>query len=187
MLLVPSVMFTVALAGCPGPGATPQGTFETYREAVVTKDWNTALGCLTPESQDKVVASLVVGLATASVMNQEAADVLGKHGVDRGELMGSLVGGALSNLLSPRDALGEGVKRSVETIADRPAFVDDAMRWLETNSPKLADKLFLAGGAQVSDVEINGDTATGKLSVPLPGGETSIRFKKINGRWLIDF
>lgn len=186
-LFAAAVMFAVALAGCPGPGETPQGTFQTYREAVVEKDWSAALDCLTRESQDKLVAGLLVGVATASVTNQEAADLLKKHGVDRGKLVGSLVGGALSNLLRPRDALDEGVKRSVQTIADRPAFVIDAMRWLETNSPKLADKLFLAATARVSDVEINGDAATGKLSVPLPGGETTIRFKKTGGRWLIDF
>jgi hypothetical protein len=45
----------------------------------------------------------------------------------------------------------------------------------------------VAAAAQLSDVQIDGDTATGKLSVPITGVGTSIRFKWIEGRWLIDF
>ena len=174
------------LAGCGGPHTTPQSTFAIYRDAVARKDWRAAFGCLTTQSQDKAVGGVVVAIATASIMNKDAAALLEKHGVDRGELVGNALGGVLGNLTSPGQAIAEGMRRSLDNVPDKPALFVDGMTWLETNNKKVADNLALAAGAQLSDVQINGDTATGKLSVPVAGGSASLRFKKVNGRWLID-
>jgi hypothetical protein len=125
---VPAVMLAAAMSGCDIPSATPQGAFRDYREAVVRKDWNASLAALTPEAQDKVAGGLLAGIAAASVLNKEAAGVLEKHGVDRGDLMKNLVAGAMANLTKPSEAIGEGMRRSLETIGDKPAFVGDAMR-----------------------------------------------------------
>ena len=54
------------LAGC-GPHTAPESTFAIYRDAVARKDWRAALDCLTPQSQDKAVAGVVVGIATALI------------------------------------------------------------------------------------------------------------------------
>ena len=187
VLVMAAIASGVALSGCAGPYTTPQSTFAIHRDAVAKKDWPTALGCLTAPSQDKVVAGLVVAIATASIMSNDAAAVLERHGVDRKELMGNVVGGALANLISPREAVEKGMGECLAKIPDKPAFFADGMTWLEANNKKVADKLMLAAGAQLSDVRINGDTATGTLSVPVAGGGTSLRFAKVNGRWLIDF
>ena len=79
------------------------------------------------------------------------------------------------------------MRRCLETIADKPAFVGDAMSWLEKNHPEVAEKFVVAAAAEFSDVQIDGNTATGKLSVPIAGVGTSLGFKWSNGRWLIDF
>lgn len=184
---IPAVALAAATGGCNYPSATPQGAFRDYREAVVRKDWNAALAALTPEAQDKVVGGLLAGIATASVLNTEAAGVLERHGVDRGDLVKNLVAGAMANFTKPSDAIGEGMRRSLETIADKPAFVGDAMEWLEANNPDVADNSWVGAAAQLTDVQIDGDTATGKLSVPITGVGASIRFQWIEGRWLIDF
>ena len=100
--------------------------------------------------------------------------------------MGDVLGGALANLTNPREAAREGMRQSLEDVPDKPALFVDGMSWLETNNKNIADNLVLAAGAQLSDVQIDGDTATGKLSVPVARGSTSLRFKRVNGRWLID-
>ncbi len=82
--------------------------------------------------------------------------------------------------------MAEGMRQSLDSVPDKPALFVDGMTWLETNNKKIADYLVLAAGTQLNDVQISGDTATGKLSVPVAGGSTSLRFKKVNGRWLID-
>ena len=187
LMVTAALVLGVTLAGCEAPPyTTPESTFTIYRNAFAQKDWNTALGCLTPQSQDKVVAGLVFGVATASIMNRDAAALLEKHGVDRGQLMGNVMSGALANLADPNAAVEEGMRQCVDAIADKPAFVGDAMGWLEQNNQQVADNFAVTAAAQLSDVQIDGDTATGKLSVPIAGGRTSLQFKKIGGRWLID-
>jgi hypothetical protein len=186
VLVIAAIAAGVALSGCGGPYATPQSTFAIYRDAVARKDWKAALRCMTRESQDRVVGGLVVGMATASIVSEDAAAVLEKHGIDRGELVGDVVGGALTSLVNPREAIDKGMRPSLENIPDKPAFFADGMAWLEENNKQVADHLLVAAGAQLSDVQIEGDTATGTLSVPIAGGKTSLRFKKVNGRWLID-
>jgi len=182
-----AVASAATLAGCDGPRTAPESTFATYRDAVARKDWRIALDCLTTQSQDKAIGGVVVAIATASIINQDAAALLEKHGVNRGALVGNALGGALANLTSPGQAIAEGMRQSLDNVPDKPALFVDGMRWLEENNKKVADNLILAAGAQLNDVQINGDTATGKLSVPVAGGSTSLRFKKVNGRWLIDF
>ena len=187
LCFVAAAMLAVTLAGCGGRQATPEGTFQTYQDAVAGKDWRTALSCLTPEAQDKIVAGLLGGVATASVMNQDAAALMEKHGVDRNQLVGDFLAGALANLGSPGEAIQEGMRQAVQSIADKPAFVGDAVTWLEQNGPQQTAYFGKVAEAQLSDVQIEGDVSTGKLSVPITGSGTSIRFKKIDGRWLIDF
>jgi len=184
--VIPAILLNVVLAGCGGPYATPESSFRIYRDAIARKDWTTSLGCFTPQSQDKILAGLLAGVATASVGNKDAAAVLEKHGIDRRDLVGKLMGGALANLGNPREGFEEGVRRCLETIADRHAFVGDGMSWVEKNNRQVADNLVRAAQSQLSDVRVEGDSATGQLSVPMPGGETSLRFKRIDGRWLID-
>ena len=146
-LVMAAIASGVALSGCAGPYTTPQSTFAIHRDAVARKDWPTALGCLTTQSQDKVIAGLVVAIATASIVSNDAAAVLEKHGVDRKELMGNVVGGALSNLMSPREAVEKGMGKCLEKTPDKSAFFTDGMSWLEANNKRVADKLMLAAGA----------------------------------------
>ncbi len=184
---VPGAMLMVALAGCGGPHASPQATFQTCQSASARKDWKAALDCLTPQTRDNVVGGLLVAVASASVMNEDAAAVLEKHGIDRNQLMGDFLAGAFANLGKPGDALGEGVRRCVDKIVDKPAFAGDASQWIEQHSQQAVDPFGKAREAELSDVRIEGDTASGTVSVPVVGNERSLRFKKIDGRWLIDF
>jgi hypothetical protein len=185
VLMTATVAFAAALPGCETSATTPHATFAAYREAVVRKDWKASLNCLTPQAQDKMLGGLVLGIAGASIFNGEAADLLEKHGIDRGGLVGNLLGGALAKLASPDETAEKGIRQSLQAIPDKPAFFAEGMAWLEENNKKAADTLLLAATAQLTDVEINGDTATGKLSAPIAGNST-LRFAKVNGRWLID-
>jgi hypothetical protein len=183
---VAGAMLAVAVAGCGGPHATPRATFETCRSAVERKDWKTALECLTPETHDNVVGGLLVAVASASVMNEDAAAVLDKHGVDRTQLASEFLAGALANLIDPNRAAGGGVRRCLDAIVDKPAFVADAVGWLEQNSPHSVQPFGRIEEAELSDIQIDGDRAAGSVSVPVFGSDRSLRFRRIDGRWLID-
>jgi hypothetical protein len=184
---VPAAMLAVALAGCGGPHATPKATFETWRTAVQGNDWKTALDCLTPETHDTLVGGLLLPVAAASVMNQDAAAVLDKHGVDRTQLASEFLTGALANLTDPNRVVGGGVRRCLDAIVDKPAFVGDAIAWYEQNSQQAAPFFANVEDAELSNVQIDGDCASGTVSVPVFGSDRSLQFKNIEGRWLIDF
>jgi hypothetical protein len=185
VLLIAAAAIGVSLAGC-GPHVTPQATFRTCQRAVARKDWKTSLDCLTPASQDRIVTGLLAALAAASVLDKDAAAALKKHGVDPQGLGLNFMAGALINLGNPREALAQGMRQTLATIADRPAFVADALSWLEQNNGQIADHLGKAADFELKDVDIDGDTATGTLSTPTLPKATSLRFKHAGGRWLID-
>ncbi len=184
-LLTAALACAAGSAGCQTSTETPQATFAAYREAVVRKDWKASLDYLTSESQEEMLGALVLGIAGASVADGEAADLLEKHGIDRGGLVGNVLGGMLAKLTGAEDADQKGVRQSLQAIPDKPAFFAEGMAWLEENNKKAADTLVLAAAAQLGDVEINGDRATGKLSVPIAGRST-VDFARVDGRWLIE-
>lgn len=185
VLVIAAAAIGVSLSGC-GPHVTPQATFRTYQRAVARKDWKASLGCLTPASQDRIVTGLLAALAAASVLDKDAAATLKEHGVDPQGLGLNFMAGALANLGNPREAVAQGMRQSLATIADKPAFVADAMSWLEQNNRQIADYFGMAAEFELKDVDIDGDTATGTLSTPTVANATSIRFKHTGGRWLID-
>ena len=181
-----AALLGVGLTGCGGPYSSPEASFQTYRDAVAKKDWKSAMTALTPESSDKVVGGLMAIAALASVANQDAAAMLQRHGLNGKEMVGQVAAAALLNPAGAADAIGEAVKQYTGVIADKPAFVCDAVTWLEQNNKEAENKLAQAATAELSNVQVSGDTATGQLSVPIGGSDTSIRFRKIEGRWLID-
>jgi hypothetical protein len=186
---LPAVLATllgVALTGCGGPYSSPEATFETYRDAVAKKDWKSAMTALTPESNDKVVGGLMAVTALASIFNPDAAAVLQKHGLDTKEMLGKLAAAALTNPAGGQDAVAQNTRQYLDSIADKPAFVGDVVAWLEANNKEAENKLAQAATAELSNVQVTGDTATGQLSVPIGGSGTSIRFRKVDGRWLIE-
>jgi len=186
---LPAVLATllgVALTGCGGPYSSPEATFQTYREAVAKKDWQSAMTALTPESNDKVVGGLMVMAGAAAIFNPDAAAVLEKHGLNVKEMLGKLAAAAFTNPAGSQDAVAQNTKQYIDSIADKPAFVADVVVWLEANNKEAQNKLAQAATAELSNVQVTGDTATGQLSVPIGGSGTSIRFRKIDGRWLIE-
>ena len=183
---VGAAMLAVALGGCGGSHATPQATFKTYRAAVQRNDWKTALGCLTPETHDVVVGGLLSAVAAASAIDQDAAALLDKHGIDRTQLVADFLAGALVNLSNPGEALGGGLRRCLDGIADKPTFVADATGWLEQNNQQASQFFGKVEEAELSNVQIDGDRATATVSAPVFRSGSSLRFKKIDGRWLID-
>ncbi len=54
-------------------------------------------------------------------------------------------------------------------IVDKPAFVGDAAGWLEQNSQRAADYFGKVEGAELSHVQIEGDTAQGPSACPSQG------------------
>ena len=186
---LPAVLATllgVALTGCGGPYSSPEATFQTYRDAVAKKDWKSAMTALTPESNDKVVGGLMAAAALSSTRNQDAAAVLQKHGLNGKEMVAQTAMAALTNPGRGREAVEENVRQYMNAVADKPAFVADVIAWLEANNKEAENKFTQAATAELSNVQVTGDTATGQLSVPIGGGGTSIRFRKIDGRWLIE-
>src|SRR5262245_50980237 len=91
-----AIAIAVPLTGCGGSnatggygGATPEAAFQNLRTAVKNKDFKTALGQTTPESQEMMIAGLALFAPMVAAFDpekgpakaKEIQSILDKHGV----------------------------------------------------------------------------------------------------------
>src|SRR5262249_677548 len=72
-------------------------------------------------------------------------------------------------------------------VKDKPACFADIMTWIEKNSPEQqgADNMKRIASATLTDVKIEGDTASGMVKADNVQG-TVMKFKKMDGQWYLD-
>ncbi|MEA1950008.1 MAG: hypothetical protein U9N87_01395 [Planctomycetota bacterium] len=81
------------VASLPGQ-ATPEETFETFKQAWVGKDWARIYSLLTPQAREQMTTVIAMMSAMLGPMNPEFAAVAKKHGIDASGLAGLSMGGA---------------------------------------------------------------------------------------------
>jgi hypothetical protein len=178
-LLLGSIV--LSLAGCGGGGgSTPEAAFDKFKASIQKKDYETAMAQTTPDSQDMMLAGMVM-VASFAAMDPTNADagkdvkaILDKHGIKDSGPMGA--------------APPEG-KSPFAEVKNKPACIGELMTLLEkkgSGGPSPATQL---AEAKLEGVKVSGDTAEGTVKVKKDSGEESqpAKFKKVGDVWLIDF
>ncbi len=209
-LLIAIALLGLLVTGCgTGGGAkvqgdSPQDVFDTMKQSMQDQDFETFAHCLTPNSQKKMAATLVVagGMIIAfSQMGQQMGDegeaepdnsamekfqnILKDHGIDEKTMQ-----------QPPPNAenmsQNEVIMAMGEKIEDRPGFIAEVMQLMTEISEKedgsVSNNMALSADATLGDLEVDDDTASGTLTYPMNGEEKTepIEFKKIDGQWRIE-
>lgn len=187
--------------GCTSKGAkksaTPQEAFDQLKVAAKDKNWNKFCGCLTPDSINgiaggmamaggmmKMVASMPMGEDSEK---QEAVkkiagqfdSTLTKFGVTPemiGEVNPMKMGD--TNLLTQ---LGSKIEKKAEFIGAMMNLMEEMAEVMGPGAPGAIE----FDDATLVDVKIDGDSATGTINNE-NGHSGPVKFKKIEGTWLID-
>jgi hypothetical protein len=173
-------------SGGSGGGSTPQATFDSFKSAMQAKDYQKGFGQITSESQDLMIGMMSLVMSMAAAFDQEkggeAQTILEKHGI---KAPGPAA--ALDPNSDPKAAMSEltaGVK-------DKPACLAEIIAWLEKSGANKDNPNQMAelGAAELVDVKVEGDTASGKIKLKKNGADTEqpAAFKKVGDVWLIDF
>jgi hypothetical protein len=72
-------------------------------------------------------------------------------------------------------------------IKDKAGLLSDLSDWLEKNAPDRKPKLVVMADAELSTFKTDGDTATATVSMGGKKGSKRAEFKRLDGKWYIDF
>jgi hypothetical protein len=180
--LVGMFLSIAPLVGC-GGYSSPEEALRGVQDAASDKDWRRVLAAFTSESQDKLVGSTVMAARWLAIGNRDVRQILDSHGFDPNKLEGSgEEENESSGLFADLTATPEQYARAIDSKA---AFFADILEWSDRKGYPIAEGLFSLAGAELTDIQIDGGSARGSLSVSALGGPT-IRFKRSFGRWYID-
>jgi hypothetical protein len=175
------------LTGCGGPAQgseSPEACCLKIKKSIENKDMGGFYDCLTDESQDVLVGSMIMMksmMAMASAMGgPEAAqkfapidDVMEKHGVTV-EAIKAAAPNALTMAEDPAS-----VAEIADIVADKRAFVAEVYAAMDKagQGGDLAGKL----NGELKDLKIEGDKATANLVTA--DGEEELDFRKTATGW----
>jgi hypothetical protein len=186
-------LLIVTMAGCgggSGGGSTPQGTFDAMKAASAKHDWNGMVSCMSAETQDLMLGSMTMMVQFMGMMPgggdklKGASEILAKHGVKL-DAPPKMDLGADPSKADPTAAM----KQLTAGVKDKPACLAELMEWMEKNGDKSHKAEFdQMADATLSDVKIDGDKATGKVTAKVDGKDQThdAHFKKIDGKWYVD-
>lgn len=163
-----------------GGGETPEAAFALLKKGANGRDYRTFFSVLTTESQDKMLAGMIVG-ATITLApigtkanpdkKKELDAIFSKHGL--GDDVGK---GAAGNPVG----LMQAMSAKLAQVKDRAGLFVDLFGYLEKN--KLAEKRFEVVSLQ--GLKVSGDTAAGtaimKGRTPRP-----VKFRKVDDLWYV--
>jgi hypothetical protein len=191
------LILAVEAGGCSGhgtgvAGATPQETFDAMKEAAAKKDWNGMVSGMTPQTQDMMLGGMAMMVQFMGAMPgagdkmKGASDILARHGakVDASSLMSV---GADPTKTNPQEAL----KKITGDVKDKVGCLAELMAWFEKNgdaNTKNNMRPDQISNSTLSDVKIEGDRATGKITSKVDGQDQTqdVQFLKIDGKWYAD-
>jgi len=187
-------IIAMPLVGCGGSnttggygGTTPEAAFSNFTSAMKNKDYTTAFGQTTPETQETLIAGLALFAPIMAAMDpekgatkvQDFQRILDKHAVKT-----TLDPTKIDPSQGPKAAL----KEIAGNVRDKPACVGEIFAWMESNASNGAktpsDGLEDFGSATLANVKVEGDTATGTLRTSK--GDKPAAFKKIGGLWFLE-
>ena len=182
------------LAGCgaaSGGHASPEAVAAAAKAAIDKKDMGAFYDCLTEESQNVLAGTAVMVGSMMKVMSGMAAmggpeakaeaeqevgevtAVMEKHGVTEESLKGA----------DPNPAMmgdTQAISGLADVVKDKRAFVDDmftALDKMKQGGPDLSEDF----NGELKDLEIDGDTATAKLTTRR--GDQELDFRKTAAGW----
>lgn len=175
------------VTGCGGGGGgaggdSPQDAFNKIKNGFQSGNYDAALRCVDPDSHDQMLfgTMLVVGFAT---MGKEGADaevkgILQKHGVktDKDNEDEKID-------LSDEGAMKKAMAKTFKDVKDKPALFHELMKVAEKYTKQT--NALVPENAELKDVKIEGDTATGTISSEK--GDNEAKFVKKDGRWYAKF
>jgi len=157
--------------------SSPEALFASMKDAAQREDLAAMCHAMTPDTQTQIAMGMIAMAATAgmnpAVDAAALAPVLEKHGI------------AQSDLPAMGPQMQEQAKTLAEGLDDPAAFSGEMMATLP---PEMAADGMAAGAAAVtiSDVQIDGDTATAQLTDANESGESqTISFVRIGGKWYV--
>lgn len=169
------------------PGqATPQETFETFKQAWVAEDWARVYSLLTPAAQNQMTSIIALLSATLGPMNPDFSAVAKKHGIDSTGLAGLSMGGAdpfaEAQPAKPAKPDGNSVVSQAMGVAakiqDKKAFFIDALPIFL----KFVQSKEFAGIAQMGS-QFSGVSITDGLGMlPIFTSDTTLSDVRINGQ-----
>ena len=162
------------------------------KEATVKKDWSGMISCMTPQTQEMMLGGMAMMVQFVGAMPgggdkmKGATDILTRHGakLDTSGLIGP---GADPTKPNPQEAL----KKLTSDVKDKAACLVELMAWFEKNGDdnmKNSMSPDQISSSTLSDVKIEGDKATGKITSNKNGKDQTqdVQFQKIDGKWYAD-
>ncbi|MFI4862045.1 MAG: hypothetical protein ACIAXF_15370 [Phycisphaerales bacterium JB063] len=161
--------------------SSPEALFGSIMDAARQQNYGAIAGAYTPDTQREMAAGMISMAATADmvpgVSKEDCLPILEKHGIAESDL----------------PAMGPQMMPQAETLADglddRTAFIGDMMTLLPDMLQGITDTFgdTAAGATSLTDVQVDGDTATARVTA---AGQTSeeenrISFVRIEDKWYI--
>ncbi|MHC4400157.1 MAG: hypothetical protein ACYTG0_10800 [Planctomycetota bacterium] len=185
----------------PGFGS-PEEAFRAFVQAAADKDWEGQLLVLSPESRDRAIGTMVLTAQGMAASSPEIREVLRDHGVEETMEIEAAANDAPLDFADFGRAMAERQKRLASAVEDPGAFYADFMEAFEEEIKKklpsnpylkfafgkaMAEGRRAVGRANLKDLEIDGDTAQGSMSLSIVGREFDlpVMFKRVDGRWFI--
>ncbi len=186
MRLLCAVAVLCLVAGCSGGGGeaaggdSPQDVFNKIKDGFESGDYEASFRCVAPEGQDQMLFGMMMALGFATMGKEDAeAEVKGilkKHGVRVDEDEEGID-------LGDEAAMKEAIAKTFKDVKDKPALFQELMEAAEKHTVQMGP--FVPEAAQLKNVKIEGDTATGTISSEQ--GEEEAEFVKKDGRWYAKF
>ena len=166
------------------------------KAAAAKKDWTGMVSCMTPETQELMLGGMTMMVQFMGMMPgsgdkmKGGLEFLTRYGVklDAAPKMPDFTAGLDPFKANPQDAM----KKVTADVKDKAACLGELMAWLEKNGDENTKSSMNSDqdlGSTLADVKIDGDTATGKLTVQERWQEFNpgtCQVKKIDGKWYAD-
>lgn len=173
---------TLSQTGCSSSHSSPQAVFSSAKSAIKSKNYSKFFSLVDPDTQASMAGTMAMMASTMKTTmsrftalaggdESKVADelekidkVLEKHGVSSEQISGK----------SPGDVAA--------LIKNKPAFIGDMIKVMESAQKAAGTEANEPPDlGELSNVEIDGDSATGTMTSD--DRDTTITFKKIDGKW----
>jgi len=172
---------------------TPEAAFAALQGALREKKWQTAAGCLTPESQELMANGLLLAGGLMAVFGgDQTADItaaLEKHGVDAPAPAFNFEAQSPGETPDANSDQPETPPApQMPEIKDKPGFIADMLTALEKMDPgKSSQKHEQWSAAELKDLAVDGENATASIVIQGDKGEETqeIAFRQSASGWLV--
>src|SRR5262245_35341087 len=172
---------------------TPEGAFRAFMAAGEKEDWKGLCECLTDDTRDRFATGLIFtgGLARAFADTAEQRaqikpvdDVLLKYGINTDIEPRK----GLKSLIQDGKDIQKAVRKAVESIKDRNAFIAEVLAAFQQALPGytkniLAEQFFDFNDVTLEEVKVQGNSATAVVVARREGQEARqpLNFRRIDG------